>query len=159
MLRAASLAVFLSLLWLLLSGHFYEPLLLGLGAASVLLVVFITYRKEALDPEGHPVHLIPRALVYWPWLLKEIVIANIDVAKAILRSPMAIAPTVFTVTGSQKSELGRVIYANSITLTPGTVTIDLADDKLTIHALTRAGLEGVESGEMDRRVVRLEGGW
>ncbi len=159
MLRAASLAVFLSLLWLLLSGHFSEPLLLGLGAASVLLVVFITYRKEALDTEGHPVHLIPRALVYWPWLLKEIVMANIDVAKAILGSPMAIAPTVFTVTGSQKSELGRVIYANSITLTPGTVTIDLADDKLTIHALTRAGLEGVESGEMDRRVVRLEGGW
>ncbi len=158
MLRTASLAVFLSLLWLLLSGHFYEPLLLALGAASVLLVVFITYRKEALDTEGHPVHLIPRALVYWPWLLKEIVMANIDVAKAILRSPMAIAPTVFTVTGSQKSELGRVIYANSITLTPGTVTIDLADDKLTIHALTRAGLEGVESGEMDRRVVRLEGG-
>jgi multicomponent Na+:H+ antiporter subunit E len=157
-LRAASLAVFLSLLWLLLSGYFTEPLLLGLGAASVLSVVFITYRKEGLDPEGHPVHLIPRVLIYWPWLLKEIVMANIDVAKAILRSPMAIAPTVFTVTGSQHSELGRVIYANSITLTPGTVTIDLADDKLTVHALTRAGLEGVESGEMDRRVAWLEGG-
>jgi multicomponent Na+:H+ antiporter subunit E len=157
-LRAASLAIFLSLLWLLLSGYFTEPLLLGLGVASVLSVVFITYRMEALDPEGHPVHLIPRALVYWPWLLKEIVMANIDVAKAILRSPMAIEPTVFTVTGSQKSELGRVIYANSITLTPGTVTIALEDDQLTVHALTRAGLEGVESGEMDRRIAWLEGG-
>ncbi len=87
MLRAASLAIFLSLLWLLLSGYFTEPLLLGLGVASVLSVVFITYRMGALDPEGHPVHLIPRALVYWPWLLKEIVMANIDVAKAVLRSP------------------------------------------------------------------------
>lgn len=158
MLRAASLAVFLSLLWLLLSGHWSEPLLLGLGAVSVLLVVFITRRKEVLDREGHPVHLILRAVVYWPWLLKEIVVANIDVAKAILHSPVAIAPTVFTVRGSQKSELGRVIYANSITLTPGTVTIDLEGDKLTVHALTRAGLEGVESGEMDRRVAWLEGG-
>ena len=141
----------------MLSGYFTEPLLLGLGVASVLFVVFVTYRKRALDPEGHPVHLMPRVLVYWPWLLKEIVIANIDVAKAIVRSPMAIEPTVFTVTGSQQSELGRVIYANSITLTPGTVTIDLVDDKLTVHALTRAGLEGVESGEMDRRIARLEG--
>ena len=81
-----------------------------------------------------------------------------DVAKAIVSSPMAIAPTVFTVTGSQRSELGRVIYANSITLTPGTVTIDLVDDKLTVHALTPAGLEGVKSGEMDRRIAWLEGG-
>jgi len=157
-LRAASLAGFLLLLWLLLSGHFSDPLLLGLGVVSVLLVVFIARRKDVSDPEGHPIHLMFRAVLYWPWLLKEIVVANIDVAKAILKTPMAIEPTVFTVTGSQKSELGRVIYANSITLTPGTVTVDLDDDRLTVHALTRAGLEGVESGEMDRRVAWLEDG-
>lgn len=158
MLRSASLAVFLYILWLLLSGHFSEPLLLGLGVASVLAVVFIAHRMEVSDPEGHPVHLMVRVVLYWPWLLKEIVVANIDVAKAIVSNPMAIAPTVFTVTGSQKSELGRVIYANSITLTPGTVTIDLEDDQFTVHALTTAGLDGVESGEMDRRVTWLEGG-
>ena len=151
------LAIFLALLWLLLSGHFTEPLILAFGVASVASVVFITYRKQALDQEGHPAHLLLRALTYWPWLLKEIVVANIDVAKAILASPMRISPTVFTVRGSQKSELGRVVYANSITLTPGTVTIDLEGEELTVHALTKAGLEGVESGEMDRRVARLEG--
>ncbi|MDX1422522.1 MAG: Na+/H+ antiporter subunit E [Kiloniellales bacterium] len=157
MLRTASLGVFLALLWLLLSGHFSEPLLLALGAASVLLVVFIALRKEVTDPEGHPIHMILRLLVYWPWLVKEIVVANVDVAKAILRSPMAIDPTVFTVRGTQKSELARVIYANSITLTPGTVTVDLEEDLLTIHALTKAGLESVESGQMNRRVTALEG--
>ena len=157
MLRTASLAVFLSLLWLLLSGYFTEPLLLGLGLASVLTVVWIAHRKGVLDPEGHPIHLLLRALVYWPWLVKEIVVANIEVAKAILSRPMAIAPTVFAVKGSQKSELGRVIYANSITLTPGTVTIALEGEELTVHALTTAGLEGVESGEMDRRIARMEG--
>lgn len=157
MLRTASLGVFLALLWLLLSGHFSEPLLLALGAASVLLVVFIALRKEVTDPEGHPIHMILRLLVYWPWLVKEIVVANVDVAKAILRSPMAIDPTVFTVRGTQKSELARVIYANSITLTPGTVTVDLEEDLLTVHALTKAGLEGVESGQMNRRVTALEG--
>jgi multicomponent Na+:H+ antiporter subunit E len=156
-LRTASLGVFLALLWLLLSGHFSEPLLLALGAASVLLVVFIALRKEVTDPEGHPIHMILRLLVYWPWLVKEIVVANVDVAKAILRSPMAIDPTVFTVRGTQKSELARVIYANSITLTPGTVTVDLEEDLLTVHALTKAGLEGVESGQMNRRVTALEG--
>ena len=157
MLRTASLGVFLALLWLLLSGHFSEPLLLALGAASVLLVVFIALRKEVTDPEGHPIHMILRLLLYWPWLVKEIVVANVDVAKAILRSPMAIDPTVFTVRGTQKSELARVIYANSITLTPGTVTVDLEEDLLTIHALTKAGLESVESGQMNRRVTALEG--
>lgn len=156
MVRAASLTVFLSLLWLLLSGYLSEPLLLGLGAASVVLVVFIAHRKEVSDPEGHPVHLTLRAVFYWPWLLKEIVLANIDVAKAILRTPMAISPTVFTVTGSQQSELGQVVYANSITLTPGTVTVDLADGRLTVHALTQASRDGVLSGEMDRRVAGLE---
>jgi multicomponent Na+:H+ antiporter subunit E len=156
-LRTASLGVFLALLWLLLSGHFSEPLLLALGAASVLLVVFIALRKEVTDPEGHPIHMILRLLLYWPWLVKEIVVANVDVAKAILRSPMAIDPTVFTVRGTQKSELARVIYANSITLTPGTVTVDLEEDLLTVHALTKAGLEGVESGQMNRRVTALEG--
>ena len=135
-----------------------EALLLGLGLASVLTVVWIAHRKGVLDSEGHPIHLFLRALAYWPWLLKEIVVANIDVAKAILRRSMAIAPTVFTVKGSQKSELGRVIYANSITLTPGTVTIALDGEELTVHALTPAGREGVESGEMDRRIAWLEGG-
>ena len=158
MLHAVSLAFALSILWLLLSGYFSDPLLLALGLASVLLVVIIVHRMEVLDPEGHPVHLGPRALLYWPWLIKEILLANIDVGKAILRFRGAAAvPTVFTVRASQRSELGRVIYANSITLTPGTVTIAVDDDELTIHALTPGAVEGLEGGEMDRRVSRIEG--
>ena len=63
MLHAVSLAFALSILWLLLSGYFTEPLLLALGLASVLLVLVIVHRMEVLDPEGHPVHLGPRALL------------------------------------------------------------------------------------------------
>jgi multicomponent Na+:H+ antiporter subunit E len=156
-LHVVSLSFSLSILWLLLSGYFAEPLLLGLGLASVLLVVFIVHRMEVLDPEGHPVHLGPGALLYWPWLLKEIVLANIDVGKAILGFRGAAAvPTVFKVRASQSGELGRVIYANSITLTPGTVTIAIDDDQLTIHALTPGAVEGLLGGEMDRRVSRIE---
>ena len=155
MLHAASLAFVLALLWLLLSGHFAEPLLLGLGVASVVAVVLIARRMDVVDREGLPIHLVWRALFYWPWLIKEIVMANIDVAKAILRS--SVQPGVFDVTATQSSELGRVIYANSITLTPGTVTIALEEDRLTVHGLTRTARDGVESGEMDRRVTKLEG--
>lgn len=154
--RAASLTIALALLWVLLSGHVAEPLLLGLGFASVMAVVYIAARMEVVDHEGHPVHLAWRApLLYWPWLVKEIVLANLNVAKAILRSPMAIRPTVFHVRASQHSELGRVIYANSITLTPGTVTVELEEDWLTVHALTPEAVAGLESGEMDRRVTSV----
>lgn len=157
MLHVASLVVSLSLLWLLLSGYFADPLLLGLGAASVVAVVLIARRAGIVDAEGHPVQLAARGFLYWPWLIKEIVVANIDVAKAICRSTMAIEPRVFKVRASQKDELGRVIYANSITLTPGTVTIALEGDELTVHALTRGAAEGLESGEMDRRVAKVAG--
>ena len=156
-LHAASLAVALSFLWLLLSGHFGDPLLLGLGLASVIVVTFIAHRMDLADREGHPVHLSWRALIYWPWLIKEIVVANFDIAKAILRPSTAVAPRVIRLTASQASEIGRVIYANSITLTPGTVTIALEDDQLTVHALTRGSAEGLQSGEMDRRVAGVEG--
>jgi multicomponent Na+:H+ antiporter subunit E len=155
-LHTVSLVLTLSVLWLLLSGHFSDPLLMVLGLASVILVVVIVRRMDVLDHEGHPVHLGPRALLYWPWLLKEIVLANIDVGKAILGWRVPVAPTVFQVRASQRSELGRVIYANSITLTPGTVTIAVDDDRLTVHALTPGAVEGLEGGEMDRRVSRIE---
>jgi multicomponent Na+:H+ antiporter subunit E len=155
-LHAVSLAVSLAVLWLLLSGHFAEPLLLVLGGASVILVVFIVHRMDILDHEAHPIHLSGRLPLYWGWLIKEIVLANIDVAKAILGFGVPVAPSVFKVRASQRTEIGRVIYANSITLTPGTVTIAVDDEQLTIHALTPGAVEGLESGEMDRRVSGIE---
>jgi multicomponent Na+:H+ antiporter subunit E len=155
-LHAVSLAFALAVLWLLLSGYWAEPLLLGLGLASVILVVVIVHRMDVLDHEAHPIHLSPRLALYWGWLIKEIVLANIDVAKAILGFRVPVAPTVFKVHASQRTEIGRVIYANSITLTPGTVTIATDDEQLTIHALTPGAVEGLEGGAMDRRVSSIE---
>lgn len=145
----------MAVLWIALSGHF-TPLLLGLGVASVLFVVWIARRMDVVDHEGHPVHLGMRAVFYWVWLCKEIVKANIDVARLILNPKMPIYPHVFPAKASQKSELGRVVYANSITLTPGTVTIALDDNDMSIHAITQAAADGVTSGDMDRRVSRIE---
>ena len=156
MLHAVSLGVVLSIFWLLLSGHF-SFLLLSLGVVSVLAVVLIAWRMDVIDHEGHPIHMSWRALLYWPWLLWEIVKANIDVAKAIIQGEMPIEPLVMDVECTQKSELGQVIYANSITLTPGTVTIAVEGNTLHVHALTPVAREGLETGEMDRRVTGVEG--
>ena len=156
MVHAISLALVLFALWLLLSGH-YVPLLLGLGALSALLVVTIALRMDVLDREGYPIHLSPKALLYWPWLGWEIVKSNVDVARRILSPTLPISPTVIRLKASQKSELGKVIYANSITLTPGTVSIDIDGDKIEVHALTREAAQALRTGDMDRRVTRFEG--
>ncbi|MEZ5932894.1 MAG: Na+/H+ antiporter subunit E [Alphaproteobacteria bacterium] len=157
MLQIISLAVVLSVLWLLLSGHWHDSLLISLGLASVVLTLVVSTRMRVTDREGHPIHLALRGLIYWPWLIKEIVVANIDVAKAILGLTDDVRPSVFTIKASQKTDLGRTIYANSITLTPGTVTIGMDGDALTIHALTPGAREGLGTGEMDRRVTGVEG--
>ncbi|MFB3089274.1 MAG: Na+/H+ antiporter subunit E [Acidiferrobacterales bacterium] len=156
MVHAISLALVLFALWLLLSGH-YVPLLIGLGALSVLLVVTIALRMDVVDREGHPIHLSPKALLYWPWLGWEIVKANLDVARRILDPRLPISPTVIRLKASQKSDLGRVIYANSITLTPGTVSIDIDGEHIEVHALTREAAQALRTGDMDRRVTRFEG--
>ena len=154
MLHALSMGLVLFVLWLLLSGIF-EPLLLGLGVASCIVVVYIAHRMDVIDHEGHPIHLTWRTLLYFPWLAWEIVKANIDVALAIVRPIMAIEPRLLDIEAGQKDDLGRVIYANSITLTPGTVTIATEGSAFTVHALTRSAAEGLESGDMDRRVSAM----
>ena len=154
-MHGLSLGIVLLATWFLLSGH-TDPFIVSLGVVSTIAVVAITIRMDVVDREGHPVHLSWRAPVYWLWLFWEIVKANIDVAKrAFGLAP--ISPTMVRVPATQRSDLGRVIFANSITLTPGTVSIQVDPDSVLVHALSAEGAEGVLSGDMDRRVTALEG--
>lgn len=155
-LHALSLAAALYGLWLLLSGHL-EPLLLVLGACSTALVVFIALRMEVIDQESHPLHLTFKLPAYWVWLAWEIIKANFAVARILLTPSLPISPTVVRASASQQSELGQVIYANSITLTPGTVSMSLEDGRIDVHALTEDMARSLLEGDMDRRVTRLEG--
>ena len=150
------LALALAAVWLLWSGH-YTPLLLGLGAASCAATLAISLRMNIVDQEGAPIGLPPRLLLYLPWLFLEIVKANLHVAARILHPRLPISPRIIRLRAGQSGDLGRVIYANSITLTPGTVSIETEGDTITVHALTAEAEEGVLTGEMDRRVTRLEG--
>lgn len=156
MAHAASLAAFLAALWLLLSGH-YEPLLLGFGIVSCVVVVIISLRMDVVDREGHPIHLGTRVLTYIPWLLLEIAKSNIEVARRILDPRAPISPTRIRVKASQRSALGQTIYANSITLTPGTISMMIEDGYIDVHALTEEGAAGLAAGEMDRRVSAMVG--
>lgn len=156
MLKTISLFLVLMAVWLLLSG-IYTPLIIGLGVVSCLLSALIARRMDVVDHEGHPLHLGPKIVLYWAWLLGEIFKANMDVAKCVLFPKKYLRPSMFTTKLTQKSDLGRVIYANSITLTPGTVTVDLDGDEVTVHSLTYSSAEGVKNGDMDRRVTKVMG--
>lgn len=156
MARYVSLAIVLMVVWLLFSGHF-DGLFFALGAVSVAISVWASARMNVVDPEGHPIQIAARVLTYFPWLFWEIIKSNIDVARRVLSPSMPISPRVFNVTSSQKTAVGRTIYANSITLTPGTVTIDVRGNELEVHSLTEASADGVMSGAMDARVTRFEG--
>jgi multicomponent Na+:H+ antiporter subunit E len=157
MLRAISLFVVLMGLWLLLSGH-YTPLITGFGVLSCALAVYIAFRMDIIDREGHPVHLSWRAPVYWLWLAWEIVKSNIEVALRCIRPGPPIAPLIVDAPVSQHSDLGIVTYANSITLTPGTVAMETFSDHIVVHALTQGFADGLLSGTMDRYVSLVEGG-
>ena len=156
MRHTISLGLTLFGVWLLLSGY-YTPLITSLGLVSVVLCVYIVLRMETCDHETHPIHLTMRAVIYWPWLAIEIVKANIDVAKRVFSAGPNISPTVFTVKSSQKTELGQVIYANSITLTPGTTTMDIDKSTFVVHTIAKDVGDDLSAGEMDRRVSLLEG--
>ena len=156
-MRLITLSVVLYLFWLALSGYFKPFLLLG-GLASTIAVVLIARRIKLLDSEGHPAHLLPAASTYWPWLLREIIKAGWSVTKAVLKPKLAISPTLTRVVATQRTSAGIVTYANSITLTPGTITTGVNGTVLTVHALERGGAIDLEEGGMDTRVTQFERG-
>jgi multicomponent Na+:H+ antiporter subunit E len=114
-------------------------------------------RTGIVDRESLPFHMIFRSWVYLPWLLLEIVKSNIDVAKIILSRDLPMRPHIIRTPTSQRTDVGRVIFANSITLTPGTITLAIRGDEIVVHALADEFAEGLETGEMDRRVCAMEG--
>ena len=146
----------LSIFWILLSGHF-EPLLLGLGITSILLTVFIAKRMELIDDEIYSLHLFSQLPSFFAYIYKEIVKANLDVIKRIIK-PVSnpISPQLITLPMPKKSDMGRVIYANSITLTPGTVSVELSKDNLIIHALTKEAAKELIEGNMASKIPDLE---
>jgi len=121
--------------WLLLSGH-YEPLMLFFMVASVAVVLVIVHRMGMGEFQINPLIRFGQFVAFFFWLLVEIFKSNIVVAKSIW-SGKGIQPAMRKVKYTQKTQAGMVLYANAITLTPGTLSMDIDEEQQTIlvHAL------------------------
>ena len=142
--------------WLLWSGMF-KPLLIGLGVVSCLLVLVLSKRMDFFEKDVFSLHLVWRLLPFWGWLGKELVVANLQVARVVLSRDMPMSPTVIRLQALSPDPVGQAILGNSITLTPGTVTVDDHEGELLVHCLTREGADALIEGEMNRRVAALTG--
>ena len=149
------LLLILTVSWLVWSG-LYKPLLIGLGAFSCMLSVYLANRMGFFRHQKDLLSLIPRLPGYWLWLLKEIIVSSLEVAKLILKPSMPISPTVVVLTAENQTDVGQVIFGNSITLSPGTVTLDLHEGQILIHCLTSESAKELQKGEANRRAAALE---
>lgn len=152
--RAMSLLALLAIAWLLWSGLF-KPLLLGLGAFSCLLTIYLTHRMGYFQTDVFALRFGRKLAAYWLWLTKEIVKSSIEVARIAISPSLPISPQVVTVKATARQQVDQVILANSITLTPGTLALDVHDGEILVHTLTEAGAAELRKGEMDRRVAAL----
>ena len=147
------IAVVLYLFWLLLSGH-YKLMLLSLGALSALLVAWFVRRMDNADGEPSFVYPTGGLLRYGGWLLWSLIKANVDVARRIWDPDMPIDPRWRRLDTQVTSNLQKTLYANSITLTPGTLTTDVKEDHFIVHGLSEAGIADLRQGEMERQIQR-----
>lgn len=150
-----ALALLLVAAWLLWSG-IYKPLLLWLGAFSCLLSLYIAHRVGFFE-QSSGLHLLPRLPRFSMWLLVEIVKSSLEVFRLVLDPKLPISPTVVEIEAEPEGEVGQVLLANSITLTPGTVTLDVFDNRLLVHCITREGAQAIEAGDANRRIAELTG--
>ncbi|MEN9807559.1 MAG: hypothetical protein RL756_2079 [Pseudomonadota bacterium] len=155
-LTCIAIAIVLFAFWLTLSG-FFTPLLLTAGALSAIAVAFFCQRRlRIIDRDAQPLHLLLRAVTYWPWLVIEIVKSALQVSRRILAPRLSISPCFARVPLPQETEAGRVTYANSITLTPGTIAVQVDNDQLLVHALEADSIGDLAGGRMAARVIHFE---
>lgn len=152
--RAMILALFLGAAWLLWSG-LYKPLLLALGAGSCLLTLWLVRRMGFFDDDTFAFRYDGRILGFWGWLFLEIVRSSLQVARVVLRPRLVVDPKIVTLEAGDLELVDQALLGNSITLAPGTLTIDAHDGRLLVHALTADGARAIEGGEMKRRISTL----
>jgi multicomponent Na+:H+ antiporter subunit E len=157
LLTGAGLAAALFAFWLALSGML-TPFLLAAGAGTSIVIAALALRLQVADTEGFPLRFSIAVLTYWPWLVREILVSGWRVARIVLDPRLPVAPAMVRFAPSQRTTVGLATHANSITLTPGTITVEASQGEFVVHALTRETAEGLAGSEMDRRVRRLEGG-
>ncbi len=140
--------------WLLWSG-LYKTLLLSLGVLSCLLTFWAVRRMGYFEGDLFALHFSTRLLRYWLWLGREIVRSSLEVTYVVLHPKLPISPRVVEIKATSSHPFDQVILGNSITLTPGTLALDVYEGVIKVHTLTEAAARELAAGEIDRRVSGL----
>lgn len=154
--RIILLAVLLSVAWLLWSG-FFKPLLLALGAVSVFLTLWLVQRVGYFRNDLFALRYDFRLLPFWLWLTKEIVLSSLQVTRTVLSPNPKIAPRTVSISVEALEAVDQALLGNSVTLTPGTLALDLYEGRLLVHTLNDEGAKALLAGDMYRKVAALRG--
>lgn len=127
-----------------------------LGVASCLLVTGLAFKMRLVGAGHPPVRVYLKLPFYIVWLVWRIIAANVDVARRILSPRLPIAPRFIELKMKRPYELTKVLYANSVTLTPGTVTTAINGDTLRIHALSGQSARDLEDGTFEKKISWVE---
>jgi multicomponent Na+:H+ antiporter subunit E len=155
-LRISILLLALALTWLAWSG-LYKPLLISLGLLSVVLTFWLCWRMGLLQRSVFALDLVHRMLGFWASLLVDIVRSNLVVARIILSPRLPISPTLVQLEPGLEGQVGLATLANSVTLTPSTVTIDAHHGVMLVHCLTVDSARETRDGELDQRLRKALG--
>lgn len=156
MIRLLILAVALVATWLVWSGLF-KSLLLGLGVVSVGLTLWLSVRMGLHRQSVYALDLVPRLFGFWASLLVDIIKSNFEVARIILTPGLPISPTLVQLEPELEGQVGRATLANSITLTPSTVTIDAHRGVFLVHCLTEKSARETRESDLGQRLHRALG--
>jgi len=155
-MHIAKWAILLSTFWLLLSGYI-QPLLLGFGTVSVIVVLFVLKRMDDVDQEKQEIGTGLRLMQYFPWLIWQVITSSLQVTKLIWGPTDKLSPSVATIKVDNVPPKRRALYANSITLTPGTLSVDLVGDEITVHALQKSSIDELEQKAMENKITQIWG--
>ena len=156
-MRPTALFVSLFGFYVVLSGQITNAFLMIVGAGCCLVVTLLSVHMGICDGEGMPVRYWGRTFRYTPWLMWQILLANFDVARRVWSPSLPIDPCMVEVPHRLVTGYGIATFANSITLTPGTVTVEAGDGLFLVHALTKEAGDDVTTGDMHDRVRHIEG--
>ena len=158
--RSAILAAILFAFWLILSGRFdVGHIAAGLFCTCLITLLTTSWLRQPAVSLGGRLSVDGISWVsfflYLPWLGAQVVLANLHVARVVLSPNLPVNPSLVKTPVNESNIYARLVLANSITLTPGTVSLDLTEKEIVVHALTSTTAASVQAGEMYRRVERI----
>ncbi len=141
--------------WLLLSGH-YDVFHISIGVLCCAVVSHVSHNLLFANPRAGDMRVIvKRFITYIPWLLYQIVLSNFHVAYLALGPRRLLDPKIIKFKSKLESDISMVTLANSITLTPGTITVDVEDGVYYVHAVSKKVAEDLMTGEMEDRIAHI----